>query len=294
MFLSSDLPALLPHTRRVVFLTDGDVAAVTSRRRHLLDSGRRPRSSARLRLSPLTRWPRPRAATSTSCSRRSWSSRRPSSTPSAGGRASSRSGLDLEDDALHRRPAAHPAGRPHRDGHEPARRDGRQALHRADRRHSRRRWTTPRSSATGRPLSDPETLVISVAQSGETVDTLEAMAEAKRRGALQITVCNTPGSQATRIADGVVYTRCGLEIGVASTKTLLGSIVALYLLACYLGQRAGPPGRATSGGAAAPPGAHASARGQRRRQGAASTRSWPTRSSVTRTSSTWRGASSTR
>jgi glucosamine--fructose-6-phosphate aminotransferase (isomerizing) len=87
------------------------------------------------------------------------------------------------------------------------------------------------------PIIGPETLVISVAQSGETVDTLEAMGEAKKKGALQITICNTPGSQATRLAEGVVHIRCGLEIGVASTKTLLGSIAALYLLACYLGQQ---------------------------------------------------------
>jgi glucosamine--fructose-6-phosphate aminotransferase (isomerizing) len=85
-------------------------------------------------------------------------------------------------------------------------------------------------------LVGPETLVISVAQSGETVDTLEAMSEAKRRGALQITVCNTPGAQSTRIADGTLYTRCGPEIGVASTKTLTASITALYLVACHLGR----------------------------------------------------------
>jgi len=85
-------------------------------------------------------------------------------------------------------------------------------------------------------LVGPETLVISVAQSGETVDTLEAMSEAKRRGALQIAVCNTPGAASTRIADGTLYTRCGPEIGVASTKTLTASITALYLLACHLGR----------------------------------------------------------
>jgi glucosamine--fructose-6-phosphate aminotransferase (isomerizing) len=85
-------------------------------------------------------------------------------------------------------------------------------------------------------LVGPETLVISIAQSGETVDTLEAMSEAKRRGALQLTVCNTPGAQSTRIADGTLYTRCGPEIGVASTKTLTASITALYLLACHLGR----------------------------------------------------------
>ncbi len=80
----------------------------------------------------------------------------------------------------------------------------------------------------------PDTLVISVAQSGETVDTLEAMHEAKRLGALQVTVCNTPGAQSTRVADGTVYTRCGPEIAVASTKTLTASIAALYLLACHV------------------------------------------------------------
>ncbi len=82
----------------------------------------------------------------------------------------------------------------------------------------------------------PETLVVSIAQSGETVDTLEAMSEAKRRGALLITVCNTPGAQSTRVADSTVLTRCGPEIGVASTKTLTASMVALYLLACHIGR----------------------------------------------------------
>ncbi len=88
-------------------------------------------------------------------------------------------------------------------------------------------------------LLGPETLVVSVAQSGETVDTLEAMHEAKERGALQITICNTPGAQSTRLADGALLTRCGPEIGVASTKTLTASIVALYLLACHVGRARG-------------------------------------------------------
>ena len=85
-------------------------------------------------------------------------------------------------------------------------------------------------------LIGPETLVVSVAQSGETVDTLEAMADAKRRGAPQITICNTPGAQTTRVADGAVLTRCGPEVAVASTKTLTASITALYLLACHIGR----------------------------------------------------------
>ncbi|MDP9236051.1 MAG: glutamine--fructose-6-phosphate transaminase (isomerizing) [Chloroflexota bacterium] len=84
-------------------------------------------------------------------------------------------------------------------------------------------------------LIGPDTLVIAVAQSGETVDTLEAMADAKRRNAPLLTICNTPGAQATRVSDGFVLTRCGPEVAVASTKTLTASITALYLLACRIG-----------------------------------------------------------
>jgi glucosamine--fructose-6-phosphate aminotransferase (isomerizing) len=84
-------------------------------------------------------------------------------------------------------------------------------------------------------LVDDRTLVVSVAQSGETVDTLEAMADARSRGAPQVTICNTPGAQTTRVADGFVLTRCGPEVAVASTKTLTASMTALYLLACHVG-----------------------------------------------------------
>lgn len=89
------------------------------------------------------------------------------------------------------------------------------------------------------PLVGPDTLVISVGQSGETVDTLAAMADAQSKGAPQVTICNVVGSQATRVAQGVVHTRCGLEIAVASTKTFTAAIAALYLLACHLGHRRG-------------------------------------------------------
>jgi glucosamine--fructose-6-phosphate aminotransferase (isomerizing) len=89
------------------------------------------------------------------------------------------------------------------------------------------------------PLVGPGALVVSVGQSGETVDTLAAMSEAGSKGARQVTICNVVGSQATRVADGAVLTRCGLEIAVASTKTFTSAIAALYLLACYLGRRRG-------------------------------------------------------
>jgi len=90
-----------------------------------------------------------------------------------------------------------------------------------------------------RPLVGPRTLLVAVGQSGETVDTLAAMEEGRRLGAKLLTVCNVMGSQATRLAQGVVYTRCGPEIGVASTKTFLGAIAALYLLALWLGHQRG-------------------------------------------------------
>jgi glutamine---fructose-6-phosphate transaminase (isomerizing) len=85
------------------------------------------------------------------------------------------------------------------------------------------------------PVLNDSTLVIALTQSGETVDALAAMHEAKRHGTKVVAVCNTPGSQATRIADGTVFMRCGPEISVASTKTFLGSLTALYLLACHIG-----------------------------------------------------------
>ena len=85
----------------------------------------------------------------------------------------------------------------------------------------------------------PETLVVSVSQSGETVDVLEAMNVARERGAPQITICNTPGSQTTRVAEGAVLTRAGLERGVASSKTFTTSIAALFALALEAGRARG-------------------------------------------------------
>ena len=90
-----------------------------------------------------------------------------------------------------------------------------------------------------RPVLDEHTLVISVGQSGETVDTLAAMEEAQRAGCAQLTICNTPGSQATRLADSTVLIRVGPEIAVASTKCLIGSIIALHAAALQLGRLRG-------------------------------------------------------
>jgi glutamine---fructose-6-phosphate transaminase (isomerizing) len=81
------------------------------------------------------------------------------------------------------------------------------------------------------PVVGPGDLVIGISQSGETADTLAAMRTARRRGATVPALTNIMGSQATREADGVLYTRAGLEIGVAATKTFVSQVAAMYLLA---------------------------------------------------------------
>ena len=89
------------------------------------------------------------------------------------------------------------------------------------------------------PVIDSSTLVIAVSQSGETVDTLAAMEEARERGACVMAVTNSDHSQASMLADWSLDMRAGVEIGVASTKCLTSSILALYLVACYTGRARG-------------------------------------------------------
>ncbi|HEY8762665.1 MAG TPA: glutamine--fructose-6-phosphate transaminase (isomerizing) [Solirubrobacteraceae bacterium] len=86
------------------------------------------------------------------------------------------------------------------------------------------------------PVVGPGDLVIGISQSGETADTLAAMRTARERGAAVLAVTNIMGSQATRDADGVLYTRAGLEIGVAATKTFLSQVAAMYLIALRLAE----------------------------------------------------------
>jgi glutamine---fructose-6-phosphate transaminase (isomerizing) len=89
------------------------------------------------------------------------------------------------------------------------------------------------------PVVGPDDLVIGITQSGETADTLAAMRLARERGARVLAVTNVMGSQATRDADGVLFTRAGLEIGVAATKTFVTQIAAMYLLALRLAELRG-------------------------------------------------------
>jgi glucosamine--fructose-6-phosphate aminotransferase (isomerizing) len=92
------------------------------------------------------------------------------------------------------------------------------------------------------PVVGPGDLVLGISQSGETADTLAAMRIARARGATVVAVTNIMGSQATREADGVLYTRAGLEIGVAATKTFVAQVVVMYLLALRLTELRGTMG----------------------------------------------------
>jgi glucosamine--fructose-6-phosphate aminotransferase (isomerizing) len=95
------------------------------------------------------------------------------------------------------------------------------------------------------PVVDERDLVIGITQSGETADTLAAMRLAREKGAKVLAITNVMGSQATRDCDGVLFTRAGLEIGVAATKTYVSQVAAMLLLALRLAQVRGtlPPER---------------------------------------------------
>ncbi len=86
-----------------------------------------------------------------------------------------------------------------------------------------------------RPVVDSRVLTVPISQSGETADTLAALREARDQGSRAVAICNVVGSSLAREADGVVYTRAGIEIGVASTKAFTAQLVAVTLLALKLG-----------------------------------------------------------
>jgi len=87
------------------------------------------------------------------------------------------------------------------------------------------------------PIVSKNTLVIAISQSGETADTLAAVKEAKKKGAKLLSICNVVGSSLVRISDGVLYTYAGPEISVASTKAYTAQLGILYLLAFYIAEK---------------------------------------------------------
>ncbi len=90
-----------------------------------------------------------------------------------------------------------------------------------------------------KPIVDKNTLVIAISQSGETADTLAAVKEAKEKGANILSICNVVGSSLVRISDSVLYTYAGPEISVASTKAYTAQLTILYLLSFYIADKKG-------------------------------------------------------
>lgn len=88
-----------------------------------------------------------------------------------------------------------------------------------------------------KPIIDSQTILLAISQSGETADTLEAIREAKRKGALTLGIVNTVGSTIARETDAGVYNHAGPEIGVASTKAFVSQLTALALLTIFLGRQ---------------------------------------------------------
>jgi glucosamine--fructose-6-phosphate aminotransferase (isomerizing) len=86
------------------------------------------------------------------------------------------------------------------------------------------------------PVIGPDTLVIGISQSGETRDTVHAMKLAREKGAHTVAITNMMGSQITREVDSTLFTRCGLEVGVAASKTFTAQVALLYLIALKMAQ----------------------------------------------------------
>jgi glucosamine--fructose-6-phosphate aminotransferase (isomerizing) len=89
------------------------------------------------------------------------------------------------------------------------------------------------------PIIEEDHFLVAISQSGETADTLAALREAKRKGAMSLAICNVVESSLAREADHVIYTHAGPEIGVASTKTFVTQLVILFLLGLRMGRELG-------------------------------------------------------
>ena len=102
------------------------------------------------------------------------------------------------------------------------------------------------------PVLDERTLVVSVSQSGETMDTLMAVKYARERGARTVSICNTQGATIPRESDAVLYTHAGPEVAVASTKAFVAQVTALYLFGLHLADLRGTLDAATGSRSSSP------------------------------------------
>ena len=241
MLVASDLPALLPHTKQVVYLTGGETVTVTQREAQysLLDGTPVEKTVSHVPYDALSAakgeykhfmlkeiYEQPEAAMDTLRGRVSFenSSIELEDFPFSDGRIRSIDRVVLlgMGTSLH-------AAMVGRTWMESLARISSEAENSSEFRYRD-------------PVIDERTLGVSVCQSGETADTLAAMEELAAKGAPQITLCNYAGTQTTRTAQGTILIRAGLEIGVAASKTFVCSLTALYMLSLYLGIKRGALG----------------------------------------------------
>jgi glutamine---fructose-6-phosphate transaminase (isomerizing) len=236
--VASDIPALLPHTRDVVLLEDGEMAVVTSSGVSLttLDGRALERASTRITWDAAMAekggyrhfmlkeiFEQPRAVTETFLGRVSLES---------GNVTIPEANLTPELIARIRRVVLVACGTSYH-----AALVGRIMIERLT--------GLPAEVGVGSEFrySDlilgPETLVVAISQSGETADTVGAVKAARQRGAAALSITNVVGSAIARESDGVLYTHAGPEIGVASSKTFTATLTACYLLALALGRGRG-------------------------------------------------------
>ncbi|MDW8245157.1 MAG: glutamine--fructose-6-phosphate transaminase (isomerizing) [Sandaracinaceae bacterium] len=237
MFCGSDIPALLPYTRRMVFLEDGDFAVLErdAYRIHRIDTGERVERPLRyIDWSPVMAekggfkhfmlkeiHEQPRAIEDTLRGRLH---------REEGDIYSEEIGLSERDAQAIERVFLIACGTSHH-----ASLVGRYYIEMLARLPAVAELA---SEFRGRdPIVGPRDLVVAVSQSGETIDTLVAAREAKERGARVLAVANVIGSAIPRLADASFYTHAGPEIGVASTKCFTAQLVALLMLAIWLGRR---------------------------------------------------------
>ena len=233
-FLASDVPALLPYTRRVVFLEDGEMAVVRRDGVEVKDLAGNPRP---LRVTEVE-WTLEQAEKGgfphymlKEIFEQPWALEN-----TLGGRIHEETGepvLDLALDlARFERVHLVAAGTAYYAGWA-----GSYLIEKLARLPAQAEVAS--EYRYREPVVDEKTLFVAVSQSGETIDTLEAMREAKRRGAAALGVINVKGSTITREADDVLYIHAGPEIGVASTKVYTAMLAALTLLAIRLGRLRG-------------------------------------------------------
>jgi glucosamine--fructose-6-phosphate aminotransferase (isomerizing) len=234
-FLASDVPAILNHTRDMIFLNDGDVAVLTERGVHLtnLDGKTVRRPVSRILWDPIMAekggykhfmlkeiFEQPRSITDTMLGRVGQESGRIFLDEISISEADFQSFQHLKIVACGTSWHAGLAGKfmIERLARLPVEVDYGSEFRYRD------------------PIIEPHTLTIVISQSGETADTLAAQREAKQKGSQTLAICNVVGSMITREANGTLITHAGPEIGVASTKAFTSQLTALLLLGMYLGQ----------------------------------------------------------